>query len=201
MARHRDPDARLPNTPLVLWEECQLQTFFAARSRIDYFVVAGTSTDESGALGNKQRGDEGNSEGRSRREGEDGRDSKEVDGCGKAAEVPTAAEWLAKGGGDCVVEDFDSKMSRVPWLERTGFLSHLAGRRDKEISSSYQLPRSDSDDEANLRCISDAAEGMLRDAYELCNDKSPECRMTQQRANPQPALFRSLWQSRCLPFL
>ena len=60
------------------------------------------------------------------------------------------AEWLAKGGGDCVVEDFDSKMSRVPWLERTRFPAHLAGLRDKEISSSYQLPRSDREDEADL---------------------------------------------------
>ena len=197
MARHRDPDARPPNTPLVLWEECELQTFFAARSRVDYFVVAVASTDDGDALGHKQRGDEGNGEGGSGREEEDGGDSKEVDGCGQAAKVPAAAErlfeslesdvlnaqWSAKGGGDRIVEDFDSKMSRVPWLQRTGFPAHLAGLRDKEISSSYQLPRPDRDDEADLRRISNAVEGMLRDAYELCNDKSPECRMTQQRAN------------------
>ena len=195
MARHQDPDARPPDRPLVLWEEYQLQTFFAARSRVDYFVVAGASTDDGGALGHEQPVDEGDSEGG--REEEYGRDSKEVGGRRKTAEVPTAAErlferlgsdvlnaaWSAKGGGDCVVEEFDSKMSRVPWLERTGFPAHLAGLRDKEISSSYQLPRSDSEDEADLRRISDAAEGVLRDAYELCNDKSPECRMTQQRAH------------------
>ena len=64
-------------------------------------------------------------------------------------------------------------MSRVPWLERTGFPAHLAGLRDKEISSFYQLPRQDREDEADLRRISDAADGMLGDAYELCNDKSP----------------------------
>ena len=195
MARHRDSNARPPDRPLVLWEECQLQTFFAARSRVDYFAVAGASTDDGGALGHKQSGDEGDSEGG--QEEEYGRDSKEVGGRRKIAEVPTAAErlferlgsdvlnaaWSAKGGGDCVVEEFDSKMSRVPWLERTGFPAHLAGLCDKEISSSYQLPGSESEDEADLRRISDAAEGVLRDAYELCNDKSPDCRMTQQRAH------------------
>ena len=56
MARQRDPDARPPNTPLVLWEECQLQISFAARSRVNYFVVAGASTDDGGALGQGQRG-------------------------------------------------------------------------------------------------------------------------------------------------
>ncbi|KAM7210245.1 hypothetical protein V8F06_014373 [Rhypophila decipiens] len=195
MARHRDPDEHPPNTPLVLWEECQLQTFFAARSRVDYFVVA--STDDGGALGRKQRGNEGNGEGGSRRQEENSKDREEVHSCGEADEAGTASKRLferlesdlvnaqrsATGGGDHVVEDFDSKMSRVPWLERTGFPAHLAGLRDKEISTSYQLPRPDREDEADLRRISDAAEGMLRDAYELCNDKSPECRMTQQRAN------------------
>ncbi|WKT54184.1 Helicase superfamily 1/2, ATP-binding domain [Fusarium oxysporum f. sp. vasinfectum] len=34
----------------------------------------------------------------------------------------------------------------------------------------------------NLRRILAAAEGMLRDAYRLCSDKSPERKMTQQRA-------------------
>jgi hypothetical protein len=40
------------------------------------------------------------------------------------------------------VQDFrDLQSARVPWLEQTGFLSHLVGLKDKEIRNSYQLPR------------------------------------------------------------
>jgi hypothetical protein len=39
-----------------------------------------------------------------------------------------------------VVQDFDSKSARVPWLERTQFVSYLATLKDKEIRGSYKLP-------------------------------------------------------------
>ena len=93
-----------------------------------------------------------------------------------------------------IVQDFrDSRSARVPWLERTGFPSHLAGLRDEEIRSSYQLPHKgkevgeggDDDEEADptIARVVRAAEAILRDAYALCSDTSPERKMTQQRAN------------------
>ncbi len=85
--------------------------------------------------------------------------------------------------GGMVVKEFDSKMSRVPWLERTGFVLHLAGLRDAEIKSSYQLPNRKGDGEGQLLRICEAAELVLRDAYKLCSDMSPDRKMTQQRAN------------------
>lgn len=93
-----------------------------------------------------------------------------------------------------IVQDFtDSKSSRVPWLTRLGFPAHLKGLRDDEIRSSYTLPPkrvldgcgddTDSNTDPDLIRILVAAEAMLRDAYELCSDTSPDRRMTQQRAN------------------
>jgi uncharacterized membrane protein (UPF0127 family) len=34
----------------------------------------------------------------------------------------------------------DSRSERVPWLERTGFPSHLVSLNDDQIKSSYELP-------------------------------------------------------------
>ncbi|KFY69216.1 hypothetical protein V496_00425 [Pseudogymnoascus sp. VKM F-4515 (FW-2607)] len=73
-----------------------------------------------------------------------------------------------------IVQDFgDSRSARVPWLERTGFPSHLVGLKDEEIKSSSQLPRkSEGDEEADVDLVRiiHAAEGVLRDAYALCSD-------------------------------
>ena len=59
--------------------------------------------------------------------------------------------------------------------------------RDEEIKSSYELPPKkelDADaEDADLVRIVAAAEAVLRDAYQLCSDTSPDRKMTQQRAN------------------
>jgi hypothetical protein len=60
------------------------------------------------------------------------------------------------------------------------------GLKDEEIKSSSQLPRKSEGDEkadVDLVRITHAAESVLRDAYALCSDTSPERKMTQQRAN------------------
>ncbi|RKK19065.1 hypothetical protein BFJ65_g571 [Fusarium oxysporum f. sp. cepae] len=108
-----------------------------------------------------------------------------------------------------IVQDVEaSRADRVPWLVHTGFPMHLQGLRDTEIISSYALLRSvDDDDDAggdgdndddddgegeeeggagdmdiDLRRILAAAESILRDAYKLYSNKSPDRKMTQQRA-------------------
>ncbi|KFX97428.1 hypothetical protein O988_04874 [Pseudogymnoascus sp. VKM F-3808] len=90
-----------------------------------------------------------------------------------------------------IVHDFaDSRSERVPWLERVEFPSHTATLKDEEVWSSYKLlPKKEVDGGAegatdpNLVRILAAAEAMLRDAYKLCSDTSPDRKMTQQRAN------------------
>ncbi|OBT81161.1 hypothetical protein VE02_10169, partial [Pseudogymnoascus sp. 03VT05] len=90
-----------------------------------------------------------------------------------------------------IVHDFaDSRSERVPWLERVEFPSHTAKLKEEEIWCSYKLlPKREVDAGAegatdpNLVRILGAAEAMLRDAYKLCSDTSPERKMTQQRAN------------------
>ncbi|PNP74174.1 hypothetical protein FNYG_12487 [Fusarium nygamai] len=161
---------------MPLWRACKLQTYFTAKGLIDYFVV-----------------------------GEEGKLFEDL-----KADIIQASRDLEEKTN--IVEGIDeSRADRVPWLIHTGFPTHLRGLRDTEILSSDALPRSidplddgicsedDEDDDdhndddenkgdgtgraaTDLRRILAAAEGMLRDAYRLCSDKSPERKMTQQQA-------------------
>ncbi|KAE8445096.1 hypothetical protein EG329_013811 [Mollisiaceae sp. DMI_Dod_QoI] len=91
-----------------------------------------------------------------------------------------------------VVQDIgDSRSERVPWLhDLTGFPYHLTTLKDEEIWSSYKLPpkkelaagSEDATDPKLVRILV-AAEAVLRDAYRLCSDTSPDRKITQQRAN------------------
>ncbi|KAF5573044.1 telomere-associated recq helicase [Fusarium pseudocircinatum] len=106
-----------------------------------------------------------------------------------------------------IVQDVKaSRANRVPWLIHTGFPTHLQGLRDTEIISSYALPQSVNDNnnasgdsnnnnnregeeeggagntDIDLRRILTAAKSTLRDAYKLYSNKSPDHKMTQQRA-------------------
>ncbi|PQE10616.1 telomere-associated recq protein [Rutstroemia sp. NJR-2017a WRK4] len=91
-----------------------------------------------------------------------------------------------------VVQDIgDSRSERVPWLhDLTGFPYHLTTLKDEEIWSSYKLPPkkelevgSKGAADPDLVRIVGAAEAVLRGAYRLYSDTSPERKMTQQRAN------------------
>jgi hypothetical protein len=80
-----------------------------------------------------------------------------------------------------VVQDFDTKLARVPWLERTQFASYLALLKDEEIRTSYELPpkqrredAADTTEDADLVRILAAAEALFRDVYALCSDMSLE---------------------------
>ncbi|KAE8448571.1 hypothetical protein EG329_008996 [Mollisiaceae sp. DMI_Dod_QoI] len=91
-----------------------------------------------------------------------------------------------------VVQDIgDLKSERVLWLhDLTGFPYHLTTLKDEEIWSSYKLPpkkelAAGSENAINPKLVRIlvAAEAVLRDAYRLCSDTSPNRKMTQQRAN------------------
>ena len=207
-----------------LWEDCELQSYFGARGRIDYFLVQRGEAAQGGERGDSEgeggdsslarctvRHREGDRE--SKRAGDKRGDdvgfgeTHSVKGQAAAGveeerlfgrlegDMTAAALQLADQGEHGVAKDFDLKTSRVPWLERTGFPSHLAGLSDKEVKSSYRLPNKgtagvcssggvdDDNVECNLLRIDSAAVSVLQDAYKLCSDTSPERKMTQQRAN------------------
>ena len=72
------------------------------------------------------------------------------------------------------------------WLYNlTGFLSHLTTLKDEEIWSSYKLPlkkelnagSEDAEDPKLVRILV-AAKAVLRDAYRLCSDTSPDRKIT-----------------------
>ena len=161
------------STPL--WKECRLQTYFTAKGRIHYFVVV---DEEKGGVSSGTAGDfapltEPEEELFMKLE----KDYSDVRG-----DIEEQAS---------IVHDFgDSRSERVPWLEMTGFLYHVTMLKDEEIWSSYKLPpkkeldaSSENAEDPNLVRILVAAEAVLRDAYRLCSDTSPDRKMTQQRAN------------------
>jgi len=155
-----------------LWRECKLQTYFTAKGRIDYFVVV--DREKGGATA---RGSTSLTEPEKALFEKLEKDYKDV-----TRDLEEQAS---------VVHDFgDSRAERVPWLERTDFPSHLARLKDEEIWSSYRLlPKKELDagsenaEDPILVRILVAAKAVLRDAYRLCSDTSPDRKMTQQRAN------------------
>ena len=158
------------NEASLLWKACKLQTYFTGHGRIDYFVVASSEAPTSALTADSAvTFSQPDKELFERLEG----DFEAVKG-----DIEEQAS---------VVQDFDSKSARVPWLEWTQFASYLATLRDEEIRSSYELPQKKSGDaeadDTDLVRIIAATEAVFRDAYALCSDTSPTRKMTQQRAN------------------
>jgi hypothetical protein len=158
------------------WKECKLQTYFTAKGRINYFVVV-----EREKGGETARGSMSLTEPEKELFKQLEKDYKDV-----KCDLKEQAT---------VVQDIgDSRSKRVPWLhDVTGFPYHLTMLKDEEIWSSYKLPPkkeldAGSEDtkgakDPNLVRILVAAEAVLRDAYRLCSDTSPDRKITQQRAN------------------
>ena len=173
---HQTPAREHQTTPL--WEECTLQTYFVGKGRIDYFVVVpsngqGLEREVTNCFRNTAQASE----------------AERVCFVELERDQEGARHDLRKQAS--VVQDLGtSRAERVPWLERTGFPSHLRGMKDSEILSSYRLPSkkelvgeaNDAEDPDLIRILA-AAEAVLRDAYRLCSDTSMERKMTQQRAN------------------
>ncbi|SCO76796.1 uncharacterized protein FRV6_01008 [Fusarium oxysporum] len=110
-----------------LWRACKLQTYFTAKGRIDYFVVAEEERPSPSSLPATRRGEPAPSQ-------EEGKlfDDLKADIIQASHDLDSKAEIIQ---GVKV-----SRADRVPWLIRTGFATHLQGLRDAEILSSYALP-------------------------------------------------------------
>jgi hypothetical protein len=165
-----------------LWAECLLQTYFTARGKIDYFRVI-DSIPENPLNQPIERSI-----------------GEEIDPL-PLTDAEQALFSHLKQDTRIAQEDIldeativqytkNIRSERIPWLERTGFPSHLAGLRDTEIQRSYQLPSKQPDpnneenqeEEEDLARLLVGAESLLREAYDLCDDYSPLRKMTQQRA-------------------
>ncbi|KFY96556.1 hypothetical protein V500_02410 [Pseudogymnoascus sp. VKM F-4518 (FW-2643)] len=131
-----------------LWKECTLQTYFVGKGRIDYFVVVDNKKEEK--LNTREL-------------------SKPLKEEEKALFIKLEEDYQDVKGDikeqASIVHDFaDSK-----------------SERDEEIWYSYKLLLKKEVDggaegaiDPNLVCILAAAEAMLRDAYKLCSDSSPD---------------------------
>ena len=99
-----------------------LQTYFVRKGRIDYFVVVDNMNKENSSTSLVPATP---------------LKEEEKDLFAKlASDCHNVKGDIAEQAG--IVQDFgESRSARVPWLERTGFPSHLAGLRDEEIRSSY----------------------------------------------------------------
>lgn len=157
-----------------LWQECKLQTYFTGKGLIDYFVIV-----EGPSQSSRSKLDSA----RLTKTEEELFVKLEKD----YADVKVDIEEQAS-----IVHDIgDSRAERVPWLhDVTGFPYHLTVLKDEEIWGSYKLPPKrefdaggEEAEDPNLVRILVAAEAVLRDAYRLCSDTSPDRKMTQQRAN------------------
>ncbi|KAJ0126877.1 Uncharacterized protein HZ326_30017 [Fusarium oxysporum f. sp. albedinis] len=140
------------------WRTCKLQTYFTAKGLIDYFMVEDPSPSGAGLATAPMSQEEG----------------KLFENL--KADIIQASRDLDEEAG--IVQDVEeSRADRVPWLVHTGFPTHLRGLRDAEIIG-YGAGGADTD----LGRILAAAESTFRDAYKLCSDRSPDRKMTQQRA-------------------
>ncbi|SPJ84073.1 uncharacterized protein FTOL_10589 [Fusarium torulosum] len=173
---------------MPLWRVCKLQTYFTAKGLIDYFVVEDPSPSMTGGV---PSGTGLATAPTSQEEGKLFEDLK--------ADIIQASRDLDEEAG--IVQDVEeSRADRG--LRDTEIISSYALPRsiDPPLDDGIYSEGDDDDDDddnddideykgdgtgraaTDLRRILAAAEGMLRDAYRLCNDKSPERKMTQQRA-------------------
>ena len=171
-----------------LWRPCQLQTYFTAGGRIDYFEVTGPA-----ATSQSQGSGEGSGS---------GSDSLPAAPTTATTAATTATAIAAQQAlftnieqdAGTIQQDVDrqavivqdlnaSRTEQVPWLDKTGFPAYLAGLQDSQIKSAYKLPPKDpakaATSDRDLARILAATQARLDQAYQLCNSTSPDCKMNQ----------------------
>ena len=154
----------------ALWRAVKFQIYFTAFGRINYFVIV---DEENGGIKGTARGSMPVIEPEKELFEKLEKDYKDVK-CDLEEQVT-------------VVQDIgDSRSERVLWLyDIMGFLYYMTMLKDEEIWSSYKLsPKKELNadgegiEDPNLVRILIAIEAILRDAYQLYNDTSPDRKMT-----------------------
>ncbi|KUJ13131.1 uncharacterized protein LY89DRAFT_673228 [Mollisia scopiformis] len=131
----------------ALWRKCKLQTFFAEKQHIRYFVVddakeaAGASDASTKSL-----------------------DSGEADFFKLVDEDVAVAEADAKAEAN-IVHGFDSHRSAViPWLRRTGIEEHTRGLKKDEMHASFAVLKT-AESEPELFLILEIIDEIFTEAY------------------------------------
>jgi len=158
---HQQKPALHKKSPL--WRACKLQTFFAEKRYVRYFVVDNT-VGAAGATdaGSKTRLDLG-----------------EANFFRQLTKDAVTAEEDAKAEAN-TVHGFDSHRSAiVPWLRRTGIEEHTRGLKKDEVHASFAVPK-DAESEPELFLMLEVMDEIFAEAHSWCFD-GPDCMLTWPR--------------------
>ncbi|KUJ19611.1 uncharacterized protein LY89DRAFT_780523 [Mollisia scopiformis] len=139
-----------------LWRRCKLQTFFAEKQHIRYFVA----DDAKGAVD----------------AGTKSLDLREADFFKQLSEDVAVVEEDAKAEAN-VVHGFGShKSAVVPWLRRTGIEEHTRGLKKDEMHASFAVPKT-AESEPELFLMLEIIDEIFIEAHSWCFD-GPDCMLT-----------------------
>jgi hypothetical protein len=157
---HQQKPALHKKSPL--WRACKLQTFFAEKQHIRYFVA----DDAKGAAGALDAGTKS-------------LDAGEADFFKQLSEDVAVAEEDAKAEAN-VVHGFDShKSAVVPWLRRTGIEEHTRGLKKDGMHASFAVPKA-AESEPELSLMLEVMDEIFTEAHSWCFD-GPDCMLTWPR--------------------
>jgi hypothetical protein len=132
------------------WQRCKLQTFFAEKQHIRYFVIGERAADE----------EEGG-----------GEEEESLDPAERAFFQRQDAD-VKRAGQDAIaaantVHGFEGHRSAVvPWLDRrTGIAECVRGLDKDQIQASFALPKKDSESEPELVRILEVMDEVLGEAH------------------------------------
>lgn len=135
----------------LLWQPCDMQTFYSDNQHRRYFPVHAAASGPAGSLD-----------------------------VPLAEEAFFAALWKdqQQAKQDALaaaqrIQDFGAHHSAVvPWLQRTGIHRHLVGLKKDDIHASYALPKAcKTKEEVLLGRITDALEDVLRETHTWCTSE------------------------------
>ena len=131
----------------LLWQPCKLQTFFAEKQHIRYFVVD-NATGAAGAAG----------------AGTKSLDSGETDFFRRLGEDVVTAEGDAKAEANTVHGFGSHRSAVVPWLRRTGIEGHTRGLKKDEMHASFAIPKG-AESEPELFLMLEVMDKIFREAH------------------------------------
>jgi superfamily II DNA or RNA helicase len=151
------------------WQRCTVQTFFAEKQHIRYFIVQ-EAEEQAAEQAAEQASDDG---------GAAALEPGEQDFFKRLDEDVAVAEQDAKAEAN-VVHGFGSHRSAVvPWLRRTGIEEHTRGLKKDEMHASFALPK-DAESEPELFLMLEVMDEIFIEAHGWCFD-GPDCMLTWPR--------------------
>ncbi len=157
---HQQKPALHQKSPL--WRACKLQTFFAKKQHIRYFV-ADDAKEAAGALDASIKS----------------LDSGEADFFKQLSEDVAVAEEDAKAEANIVHGFSGHKSAIMPWLRRTGIEEHTRGLKKDEMHASFAVPKA-AESEPELVLMLEVMDEIFIEAHSWCFN-GPDCMLTWPR--------------------